>query len=365
LNLRGARLSKSLNAYPVKDVCFRHQGMRKPAGSVKKEIMRPVETMTHLAPRTASKMIDVAMASLAVRHRETHHFNHANPREVYLADVGDGISIAVFGLRKRYRYPLECTMGYLILANGLPIGYGGASTLFRQANTGLNIFEEYRGSEAAFLWVQVMRVYHHLTACTRFIINPYQFGEDNDEALQSGAFWFFYGLGYRPVSRDIRGLASRESEKIRRNKRHRSDITTLRRLASCDMHLTLPGARQSELFDESWIETSSMLATQVLGEAGGRTRKVAANRVAAKLARDIGIRSFGGWTPSERRGFEALAPIAAAAGPANWPTDAKRSMRELLRAKGSDKEADYARLLGQHSAFRSALRKACRRADAE
>jgi len=363
-DLRGARLSKSENTFPVKHICSRH-GMRKPAGSVKKEIMRPLESVARLTPRAGAKMIDVAMASLAVRHRETYHFNHASPREIYLADVGEGIAIAIFGLQKRYRYPLECTMGYLILGNGVPIGYGGASALFRQVNIGLNIFDEYRGSEAAFLWVQVMRAYHHVTGCTRFIANPYQFGADNDEALQSGAFWFYYRLGYRPVLRDIRELANRESAKTRRNKSYRSDVKILRRLASCDMHLTLPGARQSDLFDERWFETSSMLATKALAAAGGRTRKAAGNRVADQLARDLGIRSFGNWSASERNAFKRIAPIAAAAYPKTWSTDAKRSMRELLRAKGGDSEANYARLLGQHKQFLAALRKACRRAKIE
>lgn len=91
------------------------------------------------------------MASLAARHRETYHFNHANPGEVYLADVGEGIFVAVFGLAPERRYPLECTMGFLILSNGVPIGYGGSSTLFLQVNTGINIFDEYRGSEASYL----------------------------------------------------------------------------------------------------------------------------------------------------------------------------------------------------------------------
>ena len=54
-------------------------------------------------------------------------------------------------------------MGYLVLSNGVPVGYGGASALYRQVNTGINIFDEYRGSEAAFFWVQVMRVYRQLT----------------------------------------------------------------------------------------------------------------------------------------------------------------------------------------------------------
>ncbi len=364
-NLRGSGLSKSLNAFPVKKIHGRAAGMRKPQRSAKTEIMRPLERITRLPPRAGSKMIDVAMASLAVRHRETYHFNHASPSEVYFADVGSGTAVAIFGLQRRNRFPLECTLGYLILSNGVPIGYGGSSVLFRQVNTGLNIFDDYRGSEAAFLWVQVMRVYHHITGCTRYIANPYQFGADNDEALKSGAFWFYYRLGYRPVAADIRKLAKREFAKTQNKKRYRSDIKTLRRLASCDMHLTLPGARQSDLFEERWIETSSMLATKTLGAAGGGTRQRSATRVANQLARDIGVRSFDSWSTSERNAFKRIAPIAAASNPGCWSSEARKSMRELLRAKGGDREAKYARLLGQHGMFLSSLRKACRQAEIE
>jgi len=246
------------------------------------------------------------MASLAVRYRETYHFNYANPREVYLSDVGEGVSVAVFGLLPAHRFALECTMGYLILSNGVPIGYGGSSVLFKQVNTGVNIFDEFRGSEAAFLWTQVMRVYHALVGCTRFIANPYQFGSDNSEALKSGAFWFYYRLGYRPVL-----------------------------LASCDMHLTLPGAKASEFFDERWFETVSMLATKALGEAGGNAR----------------------------RDCSSLAPIVAAVQPEDWGSKDKRLTRELLRAKDGELELHYAKLLARRDKLLISLKKACRQAD--
>ena len=362
-DLRDGALSKTNNVMPVRKIHPRGDGMRKRVRAVKKEIMRPLDSLQRLSPRSGSRLIDAAMSSLAVRHRETNHFNCANPKEVYLAVVGEGVSIAVFGLHEKGRYPLESTMGYLIVSNGVPIGYGGASALFRQVNTGINIFDEYRGSEASFLWTQVMRVYRELFGCTRFIINAYQFGSENSEALESGAFWFYYRLGFRPVSPAVRALAQRESIRMRRDNTYRSDRKTLRRLASCDMHLTLPGARASELFDERWIETSSMLATKELATAGGATRAVSADRVATKLARDLCMRSVSTWSASEKRGFSRLAPIVATTKPAAWSADAKRSMRKLLRAKGGPFEVEYARLLSQNKPFLSELRKICRRAD--
>jgi hypothetical protein len=362
-DLRGAALSKSLNRMPVASIQVRSRGMRKRVPDVKKEIMRPVDALNRLPPRFGSRLIDVAMASMAVRHRETIHFNFASPKEVYLADVGEGVSVAVFGLQPKYRYPLECTMGYLILSNGVPVGYGGASALFRQVNTGINIFDEYRGSEASYLWLQVMRVYHHLTGCTRFIANPYQFGGDNAEALESGAFWFYYRLGYRPILPGVRKLAQREWRRMRRNKAHRSDVRTLRRLTSCDMHLTLPGARAADLFEERWIETSSMLATKALAASGASTKAEASDRVARGVARDLGLRRLSRWSAEERLGFSRIAPFVAATEPASWPASAKRSMRKLLRAKGSTFEADYARLLSEHAHFLSAMRSSCRHAE--
>jgi len=364
-SLGASRYSKSRNIVPIRNVRTREHGMRGRPRFAKAEIQRPLHTVVQLSPREGSRLVDVAMASLAVRHRETFHFNYANPGEVYIADVGAGVSVAIFGLLPGYRFPLECTMGYLILSNGVPIGYGGSSHVFRQANTGVNLFDEYRGSEAAFLWTQVMRVYHSLTGCTRFIANAYQFGGGNTEALKSGAFWFYYRLGYRPVLPEIRKIARRESDRMRRNKDYRCNLGTLRTLASCDMHLTLPGAKQSELFDEEYLTTSSMLATQVLGAAGGRTQAESAALLARQVARDIGINNLDKWSPSERRGLLAIAPIVAAVEPRNWDKDARRSMRELLRTKGGHNETRYAKLLCQHDNFLYSLKKACRRADSE
>lgn len=351
--------SKSRNVFGSRRVCVRNDGMRPRPSHVKKEIARPIGNVSRLSGERGSKLLDVAIASLAARHRETYHFNFANPEEVYVAEVGDGIEIAVFGLLPAHRFPLECTLGYLVLSNGVPIGYGGSSVLFKQVNTGINIFDEYRGSEAAYLWVQVMRTYHSLVGCTRYVANPYQLGSGNREALQSGAFWFYYRLGYRPVASSIRHLALDEQAKMQREHGYRSDLRTLGKLASCDMHLTLPGAKQSEFFDEDWLSTSSAIATSVTGRAGGTTRQTSARRVARDLGKKIGIRSLRSWTPDEKRGLMATAPFVAAVNPAGWTRRQKRDARRLLRAKGGKRELAYARLLATSDTFLQALRAAC------
>jgi hypothetical protein len=345
-SLEDSRFSKSRNVVPVRDLASRTQGLRKAPRNTKAEIQRPLASIENLPFTEGQQLINAAMAALAVRHRETFHFNHANPREVFLADVGRGISVAVFGL--------------LILSNGVPIGYGGSSIFFRQANTGVNIFDEYRGSEAAYLWLQVMRVYHHLVGCTRFIANPFQFGAENDEALRSGAYWFYYRLGFRSVSPAVRKLAVREHEKMRLKKNYRSNIRTLRRLASCDMHLTLPSARAREFFDEDGFDTASMLATRELGAAGGRTRAESESNVVKRVSKELGIRKLDAWSKPERYAFRQLAPILAATDLSSWPVKERRLARQLLRAKGGPLESRYARLLGRNEFLFSKLRAACR-----
>jgi len=357
-DMRNDPYSRTRNAFPVGGISARTELRARPR-QVRKEIQRPVDSITRLSNERGSKLIDVAMASLAARHRETYHFNFANPDEVYLAEVGEGIAIAIFGLLPAHRFALECTMGYLILSNGVPIAYGGASSLFKQVNTGINVFEEYRGSEASYLWVQVMRVYHSLIACTRFVASPYQLGHGNSEALRSGAFWFYYRLGYRPVDAALRRLASAERVKIKHDRNYRSDTKALRKLASCEMHLSLPGSGQGTFFDEKWLTTCSRLATGILAPAGGKTKKVSANRVASSLLLDVGIRSTNHSTKDEKSALTSLAPIVAALSPSNWSASEKNSLRKILRAKGNKYELPYARLMTKNGQLLLALRGAC------
>jgi hypothetical protein len=44
-------------------------------------------------------------------------------------------------------------------------------------------------------------------------VYPYQLGHDNEEAIESGAFWFYRKLGFRPGRADLERLAEREEAK--------------------------------------------------------------------------------------------------------------------------------------------------------
>lgn len=365
-SLADSGLSKGNNRLPGRKIFYRSNAMRARVSAAKREILRPIRRIAHLDAEAGARAIDTAMSSLAVRHRETNHFNHANPDEVYVADVGEGIRIIVTGLKHEHRYPLETTMGFLIVSNDVPVGYGGSSALFRQANTGINIFAEFRGSEAAWFWVQVMRTIRQLTTCNRFVANPYQFGAGNTEALNSGAFWFYYRLGYRPVLKDVRDLARAEFRQVQ-GRRHsrRTPLETLKVLASCDMHLELPGARDGEFFEEELLEFASLLATRALAATGSTERRKSRDILARRLLAGLGVSSQSGWTLAEREWFLRLAPIVGELDPGRWPAADKRRLLALMRAKGGRLERDFARRCGRAARLFRALRTACRQIASE
>ena len=357
----GPDFAKGRNVLMWDQAKARPRGMRRLEKSVVHTISRPLRKLRQLPRLQGVQAVNVAMAALAVRHRETYHFNHANPEEVYEADVGEGVKIFVYGLLPQYRFSLETTMGYLIVANGIPIGYGGASAIFRQANTGINVFDEFRGSEAAHLWVQVLRTFHHLFGCKCFVVNPYQIGADNKEALHSGAFWFYYRLGFRPAVKEVARLATSESTKFKTKKDYRTDIKTLKQLTQCDMHLRLIGWKKSDFFEENWLEICAATATDTLGKQKAVTRTAAARETAIRLVRLLGQKSYRHWPKNEQRALLQQAPVMNSLPDlGKWTKVERTHLLKLMRAKGSKRERDYIKMMNKNDCLRRSLSRYCR-----
>jgi len=293
--------------------------------------------------KRARRILDVTRSALTARCREVYALAHANPDEVYLADLGEGVALAVYGVIPQQRLSLESNYGYLLLSNGVPIGYGGVTPLYRQANTGVNLFESFRGSEAAFLWAQTLRAFRTLFGVHRFVVNPFQFGADNTEAIASGAFWLYYRLGFRPVDAELSRVAAREWAKVRLARGYRTSAATLRRLAGDDLELVLPGARRSDRFPEPWLAALALRASEELAKAGRSDRHADASAVAARVARALGVRNRERWSRAEREAFVALAPVMALLNLNTLSVRSRGRVVALMRAKGHAQERGYAR----------------------
>jgi hypothetical protein len=350
------------NALPVATVRYRSRGLRRLPTDPRRLISRPLENITLLEPRRAEAVIDVTRAALTARCREVYAISHANPAEVYLADLGEGTALALIGVLPARRLSLESNYGYLLLSNGVPVGYAGVTPLYRQANTGINIFEPFRGSEAAFLCAQVLRAFRTLFGVRRFVLNPYQIGAGNPEAIESGAFWFYHRLGFRPVDAELAELAAAEHRRRRARPAHRTDAATLERLAQSDVELVLPGAHARDRFAEPWLADLSLLASEALARAGGGSRERDSEILSARVARALGVRGLARWAEAEREAFAALAPLVALLDLPSLGARARAGLARLLRAKGAAQEAPYVRAAAADAYLLPGLMEAARRA---
>lgn len=357
--LRDSRESVSRNALTVASVVAR-SSMRRPAPDAASQIVAPLESIERLEGRQAMRVVEVARAALAARCREVNAITYPNLDEVWWCDLGEGTALAVIGIAPAHRLTLETNTGYALFANGMPIGYGGVTPLFRQANTGINVFDAYRGGEASYLWVQMLRAFRTLYGSGRFVVNPYQFGAGNAEAIRSGAFWFYYRLGFRPALAPARALAQREARRLESDRKYRSDAVTLRALASCDLHLDLPGFDPADHFDEPLIAMAGARAAQALAAVGGSTRLGRQRSLALALARDLRVTDLDQWPAAERRGFEAMAPIFAGLPSDAWSATDRESLASALRAKGLAQERSYALRSTRAAAAFRALRDSLR-----
>jgi hypothetical protein len=336
-------------------VVYRPQSMRRADPETRAAILQPLETVTLLKRSAAVRCLDVWRAALWSRTRTVLHIERPNVDECYLADFGAGLQMVAIGIEPAARGVLEASFGYLLLANGMPIGYGGFTPLFAQVNTGINVFPEFRGSEAAFAFQQALRLMHALTGCMRFLINPYQFGAGNDEALQSGAYWFYYRLGFRSAQTPVRRLADREFAQLRADRHYRVPIATLRKLAACDLHLDLADDADVTSFDEKGLDVLVNGITTELARLDQPNRAAAQRALALRLARTLGA-DIARWTARERTGFELFAPLLAQIADLDaWPAQEKEALAELCRARWAPHELDYVARLRDHARLREAF----------
>jgi hypothetical protein len=252
-------------------------------------------------------------------------------------------------MRPARRSPLDSHVGMMLFKNGVPVGYGGGWPFAGTCRIGVNIFAPFRGGESALLFGQVLRVYRQRFAVGRFIVEPSQFGGTNKEGLQSGAFWFYYRLGFRPIDARSARLARDEWARMQSDRTYRTPIPALRRFTGGDIELRLRDVAECEPSD------LSSAATAWIGERHRSDR--AAGLFAARriVMRALGQTRDDRWTNEERLAFGELALIIAQIPDlGDWPAADKRALVQVMRAKGRD-EFRFHERLSRHRRLREAL----------
>lgn len=329
--------------------------MRRLPAQVPRWIKSWTGPVRHVPLAEGRRIVDVVQAALLVRCREVFAHQHANPADVYRVDLGAGAEVMFLGSQRSRRLGLEANYGYMIFVNGVPLGYGGVTSLLGQGNTGVNVFEEFRRGESAYLYAAVLGAARRLFGCERFIVNPYQFGAGNAEAIRSGAFWFYYRLGFRPVDDDTRLRAAREFARLSRRPGARTPATRLRSFARCDLELVLPGYAGRRRFEEKWLVALAQRATTAIGCAGAGSRRRGIATLQRQVVGGLGI-NLSGWTRAERDALVDLAPVLAQIPDlAQWSAPDRRALVQVIRARGAGSERRFAELTARHLRLRRAL----------
>ncbi len=229
--------STAFNRLPMTAVHFQPAPLR--TFDAKGLITTPLPPARRMNATGRHASIDVIRNAMTLTSRETDPASYTDVRSLRLFDLEHGISIAIFGMTPDRQLGLESYVGFTAFRNGLAIAYGGAWLFGERAEFGMNIFEPYRGGESSFLMCQLLRVYAQSFGANYFEVDAHQFGLDNPDGIASGAFWFYYRYGFRPIDRALAALARREKARIAAKPGTRSTRATLRRFTESNVALRL------------------------------------------------------------------------------------------------------------------------------
>ncbi|MDH3745207.1 MAG: hypothetical protein OES47_08915 [Acidobacteriota bacterium] len=347
--------NRSLAHYPGSPIVFQRGPLELSRKSFPGALRRPPVAEKALSPARAKELIDLAREAMIARQRDLDVFIHADPRDVRLLDCGRGLQFACYGTVPAWRQVLDSVYGFLILKNGVPIGYFLTSSLFRSSEVAYNIFDTYRGGEAAYVYGRGLAMVRHVFGSDSFVVDPYQMGHENQEALKSGAWWFYYKLGFRPHDPDVLRLVERELGKMKKTPRHRSSISTLEKLSAVEMFLHLGKPREDVLGIVS-RESIGFRVSDYLAERFGGERERGVKACEREAAKRLGLRSRRGFSAGERLAWSRWAPLVMTLPRVErWSEKNRRAMVEVGRAKGGRRESDFVRLFDRHRPLRRAV----------
>jgi hypothetical protein len=264
---------------------YQQTGLRQGYPDLRLDVRRRPRRIRRLRGGKALEAIRLARISMITRERDLAAFQFANPGDVFLVDDGSGLAFAMMGVLPARRATLTTAYTALTLKNGVPIGYIQADVLGRHGALSFNTFEAFRGAEAAHVFARFIAASHRLFGCTTFSVEPYQLGVGNDEGIESGAWWFYQRLGFRPRTAAARRLAARELARRKARPRYRSSQATLRALARSHMLYSLDRSQAARLpRTDEWLAASTQALRRFRCADPAERRAAAAAAAMRRLA---------------------------------------------------------------------------------
>jgi hypothetical protein len=326
--------------------------------SLQRELENPPPVLKKLSAKQGEAMLDMTRAASTVRYRELYGFTHGEPGKVFKANLGRGVDVFIAGLPPGKRLPLRAYHAAMIFKNGVPVGYFEGLSLFERMESGFNLYYTFRDGETAWLYARILNIFRHLLGVTAFSIDPYQIGYENEEGIESGAFWFYRKLGFRSTDPDVLKLVLNEEKKIASRSNYRTSLRTLRELAVAPMIFELdktPREFRSGDWDRFQVRNIGLavqrrMAMKYEGDADKfRTEAV------KELTRLLGSR-VGDWREAELPVLSDFAVILSLVDHlTEWSEVEKRALVRVIRAKASADESSYLNLMQKHARLRKAI----------
>jgi len=396
-NLENSKISRTRNwARPRRFYFHQASLIQRSEVDLAQELSKPKPKLQKL-PRAAGESVMQSIREvMVVRYRELYGTTLGDPGTVVKVDLGRGVVMHFWGLPPTRRLPLRAYIAGYTLKNGVPINYIEAIGLCEWIEVGFNTFYTYRQGETAWIYAQALRCLRALTDAECISIYPYQIGQNNDEAIESGAFWFYRKLGFRPGRPDLQELCEREERRIAANPKYRTPPRTLKRLAQAHMFydLRLSANKPTRLGMANRHKADTAVEERpfqgrvkhTLKEAGFSPRAVGSGPWDTFSTRNLGLkinrrmaRDFKGDSHKIRQACTATITKALNINPSRWPPAQKQSLEnwslvltqipnltrwtseekhrliKIIQAKSAKDEMPYLRQTQHHPRLRDEL----------
>jgi hypothetical protein len=340
---------------PTRKIFFHREPLiRRKEVSLPAELRKPQLAIERLSSPQGQKIVDLARETSTLRYRELWGFTHGDEARVVKVSLGRGVELFVMGVKPEWRLPLRAYHAAMIFKNGIPVGYFEGLSFFERMESGFNLYYTFRDGETAWLYAQILRVFKQLLGVTTFTLDPYQIGFENEEGIESGAFWFYRKLGFRPTRKDLLELALREENKIAARPGYRTSPSTLRKLAAGYMiYESKPSNRVG--WDNFQVRNVGLAVQRRMAtEFDGNPEKIR-RRALAEVAGALKLEV----AKLKAAEFGALAqlalPLALIRNLKNWSAAEKELLAKIVLAKSNVDESGYLRLMQEHPRFRNEM----------
>lgn len=340
---------------PVRTVFYHEEPLIKRKDvSLAAELQKPPFPLKRLSQSEGQKILNLARETSSSRYRELYGFTHGDPARVLKVSLGRGTDLFIVGVPPGKRLPLRAYHAAMIFKNGVAVGYFEGLSICERMEGGFNFYYTFREGETAWIYARTLSVFKQLLGVMTFSIDPYQIGHENEEGIESGAYWFYRKLGFRPTKNELLKLTLQEEKKIATRSGYRTAARTLRKLAAGYMIYEL-SADGHGAWDKFQVRKIGLAVQRRMArEFNGDAEKIR-GRSLHEVTRALDLH-VAEWKPDELRVFGELAPaLALIPNLKRWNKSEKDQLAKVIRAKASPDESNYLWLMQRHPSLRKAI----------